>query len=143
MSAAADHLLYTTADNDKPRHVCDRNGEVVLSQCKLCGKAEIELDGPCTPVTKRAQALPGLLEELAFETKTYDEEGYTLNPDAAVVFDQIKRHIAALAAAPVGELRDTFAAAALAKIIDGVRPAPEIARMAYQMADEMLKARQQ
>lgn len=42
------HVLYKTEDADKPREICDRNGEVVLGQCKVCGKAEAELDGPCT-----------------------------------------------------------------------------------------------
>lgn len=41
------HVLYTTADKDRPDAICDRNGEVVLSQCKVCGKAESELDQPC------------------------------------------------------------------------------------------------
>lgn len=45
--AAKSHVLYTTQDDHRPLSVCDRNGEVVLSLCKKCGKAEAELSGPC------------------------------------------------------------------------------------------------
>jgi len=37
------HKLYTTKDKDAPEAIKDRNGEVVLSMCKICGKAEAEL----------------------------------------------------------------------------------------------------
>ena len=49
------HILYETADKDRPEQICDRNGEVVLGLCKVCGKAEIELEldpvcpGPTNP----------------------------------------------------------------------------------------------
>jgi hypothetical protein len=43
------HVLYATGDADKPRGICDWNGEVVLAQCRRCGKAEVELEGvACT-----------------------------------------------------------------------------------------------
>lgn len=41
------HVLFTTADADRPDQICDRNGEVVLAQCRRCGKGEIELNEPC------------------------------------------------------------------------------------------------
>lgn len=44
----SEHRLYTTSDADRPREICDRNGEVVLGLCKVCGRAEAELDKPCT-----------------------------------------------------------------------------------------------
>lgn len=45
----AQHDLFTDADADAPAAICDSNGQVVLGLCKRCGKAEAELDGPCTP----------------------------------------------------------------------------------------------
>ena len=37
------HQLYTTEHPDAPDAIKDRNGEVCLNQCCLCGRAEIEL----------------------------------------------------------------------------------------------------
>lgn len=39
-----EHVLYETGDKDAPDAVKDRNGEVVLGLCKVCGLAEIQLD---------------------------------------------------------------------------------------------------
>ena len=46
------HDFYKTGDADAPIQIQDRNGEVVLSCCRRCGRAEIELVGhsDCTPV---------------------------------------------------------------------------------------------
>lgn len=57
----AEHELYTDADKDRPAEICDANGQVVLSLCKRCGKAEGELldrgcDGPAEHDT--AMGLP-------------------------------------------------------------------------------------
>lgn len=41
---AVKHQLYVTGDRDAPEVICDRNGEVVLGLCKVCGLGEIELD---------------------------------------------------------------------------------------------------
>lgn len=41
------HTLYKTNDPEAPATIRDRNGEVVLSLCKVCGKAEGELGEPC------------------------------------------------------------------------------------------------
>lgn len=41
------HLLYTSLDPDRPSQICDMNGDVVLGQCKLCGRGERELEEPC------------------------------------------------------------------------------------------------
>lgn len=44
------HILYTTADANKPSAICDANGEVVLDLCKVCGKDEVQLvDTDCEP----------------------------------------------------------------------------------------------
>lgn len=47
------HTLYVTGDSDAPEQIKDRNGEVVLAQCRVCGAAEIELDlKECDPAWK-------------------------------------------------------------------------------------------
>lgn len=38
------HVLYKTGDRFIPVQIKDRNGEVVLKLCKVCGKAENELN---------------------------------------------------------------------------------------------------
>ena len=42
--AGCNHVLYETTDADRPKEICDQNGEVVLAMCKLCRKAEVELE---------------------------------------------------------------------------------------------------
>lgn len=42
-----EHQLYKTGDENCPQSILDRNGEVVLNLCKLCGKAESELEQYC------------------------------------------------------------------------------------------------
>lgn len=41
------HELYTDADKDRPDVICDSNGQVTLGLCKVCGRGEAELEGPC------------------------------------------------------------------------------------------------
>lgn len=41
------HTLYTNKDADRPVVICDALGSVVLGLCKVCGRAEAELEGPC------------------------------------------------------------------------------------------------
>lgn len=53
------HVLYVRADfaaefererltgEEYRNPILDRNGDVVLAQCKRCGRGEIELDTPC------------------------------------------------------------------------------------------------
>lgn len=43
------HDLYKKGDADAPAEIRDRNDDVVLCLCRRCGKAEAELDTPCTP----------------------------------------------------------------------------------------------
>lgn len=47
-----DHVLYTNNDKDRPEQICDINGQVVLSLCKLCGKGESQLIDICIPKTE-------------------------------------------------------------------------------------------
>lgn len=53
------HVLYKTGDKGAPDQIKDRNGEVVLAMCKICGKAEIELDQPCQPNGDQIDKSPG------------------------------------------------------------------------------------
>lgn len=57
--AYEDHNLYTDADKDAPEQIKDGNGEVVLGLCKVCGRAEIELEEPCTPRAAWQPAVSG------------------------------------------------------------------------------------
>jgi hypothetical protein len=57
------HTLYETSDADRPKEICDRNGEVVLGLCKVCGAAESELDRPCDPLSRER----ALFEKAMFE----------------------------------------------------------------------------
>ena len=43
------HDLYKDGDLDIPEQVLDRNGQVALGMCKVCGRAECELTEPCVP----------------------------------------------------------------------------------------------
>ena len=43
------HLLWETGEVGVPSAILDRNGEVVLGLCKVCGRGECELDEPCSP----------------------------------------------------------------------------------------------
>ena len=51
------HTLYKTGDTNVPSSICDLNGEVVLGMCKVCKRAERELEEPCTPYP-RLRELP-------------------------------------------------------------------------------------
>lgn len=50
MTTSTGHELYQDGDSDVPSQLKDRNGDVVLAMCRLCGKAEIELEEPCPEV---------------------------------------------------------------------------------------------
>ena len=41
------HVLYETGDVGAPDAIKDRNGDVVLGLCRICGKVEIELEESC------------------------------------------------------------------------------------------------
>ena len=41
------HDFYKTSDDDAPDAIRDRNGEVCLACCRVCGQAEIELTDYC------------------------------------------------------------------------------------------------
>lgn len=58
-----EHSLYKTGDAGAPTAIQDRNGEVVLDQCRVCGRAEAELSDPCTSQGKgRAQLTDEMLK---------------------------------------------------------------------------------
>ena len=54
---AARHDLYAAGDENSPDSIKDRNGEVVLGLCKVCGKAESELSEPCSRA-EQSQRVP-------------------------------------------------------------------------------------
>lgn len=41
------HVFYKTQDKDRPDAICDKNGEVVLKLCRICGGTEITLPTNC------------------------------------------------------------------------------------------------
>ena len=41
------HILWKDQDENIPPQICDRNGQVALAQCKVCGQAESELEKEC------------------------------------------------------------------------------------------------
>lgn len=45
------HYVYTDGDIDVPEAIKDRNGDVVLSCCMLCGRGEVELEERCALTT--------------------------------------------------------------------------------------------
>jgi NTP pyrophosphatase (non-canonical NTP hydrolase) len=60
------HELYKTGDADAPEQVKDRNGEVVLDQCRHCGRAESQLlDGKPCAVEPANDNSPGSLTDPA------------------------------------------------------------------------------
>jgi len=42
------HVFYRTGDTDTPEAIKDRNGDVILQQCRLCGQAEGDLTEVCS-----------------------------------------------------------------------------------------------
>jgi hypothetical protein len=42
------HILFTRDDLHAPESIKDRNGDIALSLCKVCGRGESELVEPCT-----------------------------------------------------------------------------------------------
>lgn len=59
----ADHTLYKTGDADAPPQIKDRNGEVVLDLCRVCGKGEAELDQPCIQTMTEAELIKSLEDQ--------------------------------------------------------------------------------
>lgn len=67
------HILFKTEDKDRPDAICDSNGEVVLGLCKVCNRAESELDqdgGECpgvnpSPVTTEEASDEDYVKELS------------------------------------------------------------------------------
>lgn len=81
------HNLYTKEDKDVPECIKDRNGDVVLTLCKTCGKGEAELVEPCIKV----------FEEFN-ESKTLNMENITqyyyitTEPPMILSDEQINKH---------------------------------------------------
>ncbi len=66
------HDIYKIGDTDAPASVKDANGDIVLALCRRCGRAEIELDVPCTEdrAIKRARPTGKPIDLKAFHVET-------------------------------------------------------------------------
>lgn len=51
-----DHELYRNGDTGIPEVI---RGEVILSLCKRCGRAECDLDEPCVTLQEQLEMLAG------------------------------------------------------------------------------------
>ncbi len=78
------HKLYKTGDTDIPEGIKDRNGEVVLDMCKVCGKAESELDQPCITVYTKEEVIQLITD--------YVEDSFNTQ-SAYNTIDQLKKKI--------------------------------------------------
>jgi len=55
------HTLWKDGDKNIPKAILDRNGDVVLGLCKVCGKGESELVEPCVEqVCQGIEIAPGV-----------------------------------------------------------------------------------
>ena len=50
------HQLYKHGDKDVPDAIKDRNGDIVLDLCKVCGKGEVELNRSCVSDERLSKA---------------------------------------------------------------------------------------
>lgn len=58
----AEHLFYKTGDACLPPQITDRNGDVVLRMCRVCGAAEAELPSKCPGRPLTPKEIGGVLE---------------------------------------------------------------------------------
>lgn len=109
------HTLYKTNDPEAPATISDRNGEVILSLCKVCGKAAGELGEPChapavpqgndpawTLAAKVLEALdskacPDYYMDVAIEAVVHNYIYATTAPAPAQDFDLTDEEIEAIA----------------------------------------------
>lgn len=83
LAPAREHDLWKDGDENIPYAIQDRNGQVCLAYCKVCGQAEIELEANCPGPTRRKL--------------TNDEQMQvnmiTANVEADRLIEQMKREI--------------------------------------------------
>ncbi len=76
------HQLYGKADPTAPASIKDSNGVVVLGLCKLCGKGEAELDGPCNADATKVHRMDMMVGDLKvffeWHPKTGDKDIHTI-----------------------------------------------------------------
>jgi hypothetical protein len=71
------HECYVDRDKNIPESILDRNGQVVLSVCKICGKGEADLNEECTP--KNKLVLPQSLNKIPNRVfSNYNQEKFFL-----------------------------------------------------------------
>ncbi len=61
------HQLYETGDNDCPKEILDRNGEVALSLCRICGGAESSLPKECPGRKLSGEELDKISDTVAWD----------------------------------------------------------------------------
>ena len=79
-AAQRGHVLYVTGDPDAPNSIKDRNGEVVLSHCRVCNGGESELEETCASRLAKEKAelerkLGKMRSQLSRETLISDDYG--------------------------------------------------------------------
>lgn len=85
-TVAGGHCVWDDSMDGAPRQICDANGQVVLALCRWCGKAEAELDAPCTgdPMLKtlaeRSNVRPGDSPVVAEGMAIMDQAFNSLEP---------------------------------------------------------------
>lgn len=74
------HVLYKTGDKDAPNAIKDRNGDVALDCCKVCGLSECQLDEqPECPGKPDKPTEEGTdMEAIKIGTVKLDDKDFTL-----------------------------------------------------------------
>lgn len=90
------HVLYETGDKDAPDVIKDRNGEVVLSLCRNCGRGEAELDdkvciGPAAVLLHRIKQQCDTLAK-------YSRSAADVAQEISSAISDLKEHIRSMAA---------------------------------------------
>lgn len=78
--ASATHDLWKDGDDGIPDALLDRNGQVVLGQCKNCKRAEMELTEPCDAPTRPAPPMPTIKSPLATQIGGTHYKGLAIQP---------------------------------------------------------------
>lgn len=74
MENKMEHVLYKNGDTDLPDNILDRNGELALHMCRVCGLAESELDNyPTCPGLKFLKEFQFLKEFLDAGAKNKEQ----------------------------------------------------------------------
>lgn len=102
--AMAEHQLWAKGDPGLPTVLTDRNGDVVLGMCRVCGQAEAELEDTCPGYEwpEGARALAGEIAAAVFA----DESGEGCDISAGLfgpAFSALIRRLARQSSIDLGE----------------------------------------